>query len=665
MAAGIYDVKFTVSQGANAGVYGFMLVSPPGEPKQWQASEVQGPQVERTQNDAIFASQDFNPLYDTPFAQASWVRGCGQLEFDGGDEAAYWWGENIVTHVDGKVFLAPLPSATPLSLSSSVEPPVNFRSYVTSAGVQYDFTWVAHRLYRRPQADATTAWTLVWSQPNSLPITDVIVFNSAMYIAVPTLTNAIGGDYYRQADPTAAATWSPTLIDTTTNFSNTNGRPKYWVAVRSTLFALVDNSKVYYSVDPSTSTDCFSGPIVTTVASLSSPGVGELTYPFTGGVSVNDYLLALRWDSGLNIDDQQTVREIFWQWKDKPSTDNFKYITAAGENFVFAIGPEVYLYDPGTGAMPKLRLAQQSGFSCQEVLGLAADNQYIYIMAMVRVPTIRSTSTVVILRAYKLPGGRWAFEPIWEDTNVGTKQYRTLGAVGNGIGTRLYWGYQPTSGGATSTYVMDIPADWDETGAGGNIAATGYLYTSITRANFPGFSKRQLYFNMETQNVTHGTNPKIEVDYSTDNGASFTALGSTDTGADQRTTLTYDDVEGRAIVLRFKLTRNGSVSPVLRVFDNHQRVRFRYLPSITCGIRVADHIELLNGTRDNRKLETVAAQLQMLRTEDNEILYEDFMGNSFNVSFDQLVYRPTRHHVPESKHEREATIVINRADAGS
>ncbi len=658
MASYPYDIKLTIASGANAGAYGFMLVTPPGETKQLMIDEVGKPDAARLSTEDIATHQDFSPEHDTPFSQASFKAGVGQIEFDFADDYAYWWGKGVVTHVDGKVYLAPPVAATLTVPTVGASNAAGFRTYITSADVRYDFMWADKYLFRRVTTDSTTNWVLVWTEPNSKPITDFDVFNGIGVIAVPTETDANGVDFYTQADVTAAATWAPTARNHTV-FNNTNGRPKFVRGVRGTLFAAVDPSGIYYTVDATQ--DAWVGPIEATVGSITGPEVGDKTYPFVELFAVNDYLMAFKKSAGYGIDSAQNVAELLWQWKEKPGPSNFKYVTAGGDYLFYVIDPEVYAYDPGTGQQIPLKLTRQPGFSLKNIHGIAADNQYLYVLATVRVPSIRSADSVACLRGTRT-GSQWDFEVLWEDQSPTGKAYHRLFASPNGAATRLYWAY--TEGSNLKTGVMDIPAEWDESHSGSHVT-TGELYTSISMGGFPGFSKRHLWVTLQCERVD--ATEQVAVAYSTDNGVSFTSLGNTGAGGSGvvRTKLEYSAVNSNSIVLRFTLTGDGSNTPILRVFDHHQRVRFRYLPRVAASVRVANYVELLNGQPDSRTAAQVRADMEKLRSEDGTILYEDYVGNSFNVSVDNIGFRVSRHENPADKGELEGGITVSRADSGA
>ena len=649
MVAYPYDIKFTI--GANS--YGFMCVTPPQQTKSLNVTEIGGPDSVRLMMRGMSEQEanhlDFDPTKDTPFAMADFSGGLGQLEFDGQDDSAYWWG-NVCTHVSGRAYLP--PSTSSLALPSGTTALTGVYTYITPANTRWDFAWAGVYLWRRDASNSTNMWTLLYTAAQS--ITDFTVFNGNGLIAFA-------------ADTTTTDFVTVTTIADAPGFTNrdhavfsSGNKPKFWITSRSTLFACVDSGKVYLTVDPTQ--DAWLGPIQTTVGGLNAPEVGDRSYPFVHAIAVNDYVFVFRTDAGYNIDADQNVSETFWQWKDKPSFENFKYIAAGAEFLFYSIGPEVYFYDPTSGANTPMRLARRDGFSIQSILGLSADNQYVYVLAQVRVPKLRNTSSVALLRGARVAGARWAFECLWEDTSLAGKSYTGLKAAPNGVGTRLYWGL--VTGGAASTILMDIPADWDES-TGSSFATTGDLFISITRANHPGFAKRHLWVSLEAEGTSVGGS-KVAVAYSTDYGATFTSLGDTDTASGGILKLEYSNVHSRSIVLKFTLSGNGTATPVLRVFDHHQRVRFRYLQTVTVGVRVATNLQLLNGSNDTqRPITQLHADLDTIRQSEATILYEDFLGNSFNVSLDSLAYRPTRHESPTGKGEIEALLVANRADSGA
>ncbi|MFA6135029.1 MAG: hypothetical protein WC869_13520 [Phycisphaerae bacterium] len=652
MASDPYDIKFTIASTD----YGFMLVSPEGMSKQLSVAEVGVPEVARVSNASGATHQDFDPRFDTPFSMDSFDAGSGQALFDNFDENAVWWAPGVVTHVEGKAYLAPPVSS--LALTSATTQVNGFYTYTTSAGARYDFCWSGTRLYRRDAANKTNPWGVAYTHA-SQNVTDFTVFNAKGVIAVAGDTST--ADFLNVTANLTSGTMTTSAANHTPFSSGT--KPKFFKAIRGTLYALVDNSKVFYTVDPTI--DGWIGPIETTVGA-GDPKVGDGTYAFTNVVAASDYIFTFSYDAGYNIDSEQNVSEIFAQWKDKPATTNFDHVAvnSLDSTLIFGAGNEVYTYDPQTGATAPMGLSKQSGFSVQNILGVAAGNQFAYVLATVRVATINSASSVALFRCYKMRGARWGFEVLWEDTAV-TETYYNLAAVPFGLGTRLYWG-QVLSGTA-SINCMDIPADWDETSSG-SYAASGVLYTSISRAMFPGFVKRHLWLSYETDGTIDGNN-YIRADYSTNNGATWTPL--TSTGAGSASTLVtrgdYTAVASRSIALRFVFVSGGAVTPQLRVFDHHQRVRFKYLQSIMAAVRVADGIEKNNGARDVRSKATLRADLLTLRTSDATITYTDFLGNSFPCTIDMVTYSPTRHHVPNKTlnvYELEAQIAITRADDG-
>lgn len=654
-ASQLYDYTLTIASGSNAGTYGFMLVSPPGQSKTLDTVEAPGPAAQRISTNDVATHQDFDPRVDTPFSMGDFSGGCGQLEWDNADDTMYWWGVGV-THVPGKVY-APPPAST-LAVGAETTVMGDIRTYVSPAGNRYDWCFTGTKLYRRDASNNTNAWGLFFTASDT--ITDFKVFNNVGLVAIPG--NAGATDFHGVTGTVDTLGGAASA----TNYNHTafavGTRPKLFVPLRGTCFAVADNGKVFYSVSPLT--DSWAGPINATVAAVSSPNVGELSYPFTNAVAVNDYLFTFNWSGGHSIDSQQNVTEVFWQRKDKPAAENYKYVVSTGDALAYSQGPEVFTYDPGTGANLRLNLSKQSGFSVQQIFGIGSDNQYIYVLAQVYVPKLRSAASIAVLRCWRRSASRWGYEVLWEDTSIGTKIYGRLGVVPVGFGSRLYWGYQSAAGATLNTYIMYVPADWDETSSG-TYNAAAEIVTSISRSGFPGFSKRHLWMNLETEGVDHSGTPSVAVSYSTDNGANFSSLGNTSTGSSQSTRLSFSNVHSKSLAYKFTLTATSGVTPVIRVFDSHSRVRFRYLPSSQLGTRVASNVERLNGTRDTRTAAQVLADIEKCRTEEGDITYADFLGRSFKVSVDSLSYRPTRHEKPDAHFEIEALVGITRADAGA
>lgn len=648
MASFPYDVKLSISGGSE---YGYMLVSPPGESKQLAIDEVPGPEsqsaLNRIETQDIQQRTDFDLRQDQVLAQGDLSGGVGDLEF--GDGTTFWWG-TAITHVPGKVYCPP-PVNTE-AFPSGANEWAGSSSYVTAAGTRYDFAWQSTRLYRRDASNTTNNWSLVYTA--AFAITDFQVIDGAGYICTPSSSNA-SIDFLYQSDPTAAATWSPTSRNHTA-FSVALGKPKYMRTLRGWVYAVVDNRKVFYSSDATT--DGWLGPIDTSLENNTSGPPGDTSYAFTNAVAVNDFLFVFKQDAGYNIDSQQEVTEALWQWKGRAAADQFKYIATGGDLMYFSVSPEVYAYDPGTGRTTPLGLSRKSGFSIQDIAGVGADNQYTYVLAKVRVPTLRASASMALFRCWRTSASTWGYEVVWE--NTASTAYSGLFVSPQGTGSRVYW--FETDG--TDSLHMDVPADWDET-TSGSYATSAVLYTNLWRTGFPNFIKRWLWVATLTEALD--ANNTIAIAYSVDQGATFTTL-TTLTSAGL-TFSNFSAINAQSLVLRFTFVCAGTATPVLRVYDLHGRPRWRYLPAVTAAVRIADYVEMSNGARSSDPATTLRANLETLRTSNGTITYEDFLGHSFAVSVDKIAYKPTRHETPEKSHngryELEAVITLARADSGA
>lgn len=624
------------------GGYNFMLTKSTGADgrpaKSLTVSEAPGPNNPQLQTNSY---AEFDRRYDVPVSQTNFSGGLGQLEFDTGENNRYLWGSGVVTHCDGKVYVA--PPTTTLSPTSMASAPAGFLSYVASSGTQYDFMWEGPRLHRRDASNGSNTWTLVYTAGEN--ITDFVVFNDGGQICSPTDATA-AEDFFYQADVTAAATWTPTARDHAA-FSNADGKPKYMKAVRDTLYAAVDSQKIFYTTDATA--DGWIGPIDTKVS--------DTTYDFVGLTALSDYLFAFKYDAGYNIDSSQVVYEIFDEWKDKPSSVNFKYIAKGPGALYYSVANEVYEYDPTTGRNVPFGLAKQSSFSVLQIDGVGADNQYVYVLAKVRVRNVRSANSEALFRCVKQRGG-FAFECIWEDT--ASTSYSRLFATAYGSATRVYWGK-----GTTQTMHMDVAAEFDETTTA-SFNTAGTLYTSITRGGEPGFQKRALWLGTTHENLTASVQDNIS--YSTDSAANFTSIGTVTSNGLVETDIA--GVAGREFMLKFLFAGTATVTPILRAYDLHLRPRWRYLQQVVAVVRIADNIELLNGAPDTQTADTILSNLKALRALSSSIAYTDLLGNSFNVSIDSISYSVTRHEPTntsntENEWEATATIVMTEASWGS
>jgi hypothetical protein len=527
-----------------------------------------------------------------------------------------------------------------------------FRSYLKS-GTQYDFTWQATRLYRRDASNRTNDWTLVYT--GSAAITDIDYFDGKLLIAMPLHGSA---DFAIQTDISAAATWTPTTYDHAA-FSAGLGKPSFFRSIRGWSYAFVNPNKVFYSSDPTT--DGWVGPIDTSLTGNYSGPAGDDGYNFKGALAANDYLFCFKDDAGYNIDSQQEVTEVLWHFKSRPSADNYKYVCTGSDFIYYSVSPEVYAYDPTSGRNVPLGLASQTGFSTEQIKGLAADNQFIYVLAQVRVPTIRSASSMVLFRGWRVGAMKWAFDVPWEDTAATT--YTGLGCASTSTyGTRIY--IFPDAG--TSTLLLDMAPAFDQSLTTTAFAASGTLYPSLWRTSYPTLSKRWLYTAIRTSGVD--ATETVDLAYSTDQGANFTSNFTTTTAGLRTDNLS--NINGEVMALRFTLAGDGTATPVLNVYAIHARPRWRSLESVKLDIRIANGISRNNGAyAESDTQAAIVTALRALRTTDSSITYEDFLGNSFTVAVDSLGFRPTRHYAPEKSGtgviEMEAGLLLTRADKGT
>lgn len=627
-----WDVLFTIS-GTD---YGFMLESPEGKSKQIAIQEAGPPDVNRISTAQQQTTSLYNPRIDTPFSMSTWVGGLGQLKYDLNDSTKYWWGSGVVTHVDGKVYLAPPDGSLTVAGMSELTGSATWID--NTAGTRYDFIWEGTKLWRRDASNSSNVWVNVYTAGQN--ITSFAVMDDIGLIASPGDV----ADYVYQTDLTAAATWTPT----TAAHSTLPDEPKFFHVVRDTVYAAYDNNFVFYSTDPTV--DSWIGPINTSLEGNIGGAPGDNSYPIVGMASVGDYLFVLKQDAIYSIDASQDVIESVWQWKDKPSVNNFTYFDTGVYFLSYSVGNEVYIYNPINGANNKVGLSMQSGFSTKKVLGIAQDNRYLYVLAEVNVPNINTGDDSVALFRCFLNRTEWIIECLWEHVSP-EDNYKYLTIFPSGDDWRLYWG---TVG---KTNIMDIPSEWDESSSGSHRTA-GKLYTSITESNFVDLVKRHMF--LDTDGI-FSASLDVDISYSIDGGSTFSSLGNVNSN---NATSSYSSVESRDICLLFDFDGTGTDTPILNRFVHHARPRFRYLEFITLALRVSDWVELRNLAQDDRTADSVYNDLKTIRSSDETIGYKDFLGSNFNVSIDAFTIRPTRHEGP-GEHEFTVELAITRADAGT
>jgi hypothetical protein len=639
-----YDVKFTIDPEGENKQYGFMLLTPQNATKQLVSTEAPSSTMGRGEGADVLRAT-YEATYDQSVAQIDWSYGMGQVELDTGEENMYSVGLGVVTHALGKAYPALGPISTlPLGTSSSLG---GIRSYVDSSGNRYDFAWAGTSLYRRDPSSSANGWTSIYTAPSV--ITDFVIFNGLGLVAIGQ-SNSATNDFITLASPFGTPT---ATVRNHSAFTSTE-KPYYWQIVRNTLYALVNPNKVFMTVDPTQ--DSWVGPISITVGSITAPGAGDSTFRFTSSVSLNDYLLVFKENAGYGIDSEQNVVEVIWQFASRPSRENFEWVVPAGEYCVYTAANDVWVYDPRSGANFPIGISRMHSVSVSKILGLSSDSQHVYVLAEVTSRHLGSTAYVALIRSTRVSGLRYAHELVWYTPVSSDVMHGVWVVPRNQTSNSVYLGY--TSGSNTVTMLFHYPTDWDESSASG-ARLSGSLYTSEISSKLPTFVKRYLWLGVSAENVS--ATSYIDVYIRVDSG-SWTYIGKVDS---QYKIFTLSDVIGRVAQLRFQFVSDGSTCPVLRAYDLHARPRYRYLPIKELQIRVADNIELNNGTRDSRKMAEIFSQLRELRTSEKKILYEDFTGESFLCSIEKLNFQPSLHEVPTSNVEMVAVMTVTRSDEGA
>lgn len=638
-----YDVKFTIDPGGENLEYGFMLLTPNNATKQLVSTEAPPSTMGRGEGaDVLRAS--YEPSYAQSVAQIDWSGGMGQPELDTGEENMYSVGVGVVTHTLGKVYPA-LDSVGVLSVGSA-GPIRGIRSYVSNTGTRMDFLWAGSGLFRRDPGGLGN-WSLIYNAPSQ--ITDFVIFNGVGVVAIGD-SNSASDDFITLTSPFGTPT--PTVRNHSA-FTATE-KPYYWQVVRNTLYALVNQNKVFMTVDPTQ--DSWVGPISITVGSITSPGAGDSTFRFTSSVSLNDYLLVFKENAGYGIDSEQNVVEVIWQFASRPSPDNFRWVVPGGEYCFYTAANDVWVYDPRSGANFPIGISRMHSVSVSRLLGLSSDSQHVYTLAELSPRHIDGVTYVGLIRSTRVSGLRYAHELIWaSDTLQSVDVYGVWTLPRDSTSNSVYVCFR--SGSDSTMLLFHYPTSWDESGVPGQ-RINGRLYTSEITSKLPTFVKRYLWLGVSAEGAS--STSYIDVDIRIDNGP-WVYVGRVDSSYK---IFTLSNLIGRVAQLRFSFFPSATSCPVLRAWDLHARPRYRYLPVKELYVRVADNIELNNGTRDSRSMEEIFSQLRELRTSEKKILYEDFTGESFLCSIDKLNFQPSLHEVPDSNIEMVAVLSVARSDEG-
>lgn len=636
-----YDVKFTTDTGA---VYGFMLSQDKYGKKQLTVEESDPPNLLRDIDQFSEVFRQSNPRNDTPYVVTDLSNGVGQLWLDDGESTKYWWSNGLITHVKGKVFPAP-PIGTDVATISYNS---NASKVIRAKTGDYDFVVLTDRIYRRPSYDDTTDWTLVYTAPGT--ITDIYAYSGGLIIAAP-YTSSATIDFYIQSNPAAAATWSPTSYNHTVYTSTI--KPYYFTEIGNTIYASYNNS-IYYTTD--ITADAWVGPIT-----AGPYAVNKLT-------TLNNFLFAMNPYGIYSVDSQQNVEEVVWQFKEPKvsgfgGAGAFDKFAQFNQFLAFNVKNEVYTYNPFDSETRAIGLSMKDGFSVQNILGLTAGGSFLYILAKVNVPDIYDTDRIALFAGYINDRNEWVFEVLHEDTYTAHHGFSSTVDTETGD-LRIYLFSLASS--ILTTKTLTIPSRWDFTD-GDSFRTESILYTSISKSNYPGLDKQQIYVDGNFINLTDTVFNVVHVYYSTDYANTYTLLdiadSSFDTGSHQHFLANYNNVIGETFNFKLKFWSDATTCPIMYDIASHQRIKFRYQPRFIMSIRIADELDLRDRNKIKKKSWEIWDDLKTLRSTTSEILYEDFIGNQYNVTFELLRLTPSRSDNKDTQ-EMDATVIVTRKDKG-
>jgi len=197
---------------------------------------------------------------------------------------------------------------------------------------------------------------------------------------------------------------------------------------------------------------------------------------------------------------------------------------------------------------------------------------------------------------------------------------------------------------------------------------TGNFETSDFDGGMPFMLKAFRDVSVDARNLDTGDGRKIAVSYSTDKGASYTALG--DVTADGKTVLPFSESDitttSKHLRLKFTLTRgsDSTETPVIERFTTSFLLRPDPIRAYQVGL-ILGGTRLRDGTAETKTVREQLEFLKELEGSENPVRFVDMLGWQHLIYVTKTsVLRPSEEQLAADKDERQAQVVMVDATSG-
>lgn len=366
--------------------------------------------------------------------------------------------------------------------------------------------------------------------------------------------------------------------------------------------------------------------------------VGDEAANFQGGFVVASVLVIFKEDRVFTVDSSGNVGTLIAQFADNPLLRNFHaFVAAHNSNIYTTVGNELWEYDPVSGGLRPIGLAQLPDTliaSATHQQGVTYDGTALYAIHQARLPSAGLSIVRVAQDAEGLP----TFERLLEATD--TNSYRPQGPLHAtelfpSLSTGRHLFFNTTTAGKIGR--MDLFRSGDPTADSASTYATRNtsLFSGHIDHRFPGQNKNYTELVLDLKGMS-STTPLSRMDvYYYLNGSEASGdrtLLIANIDANGQHVIPFPPITARQMMLEFVFKNaTTAVTPALISWGLWASVDFRLREVIDLTVRLVDNDNGRSGGSTNKTAEETRQVLRdMRKAEGISIKYTDYRGYTFD-----------------------------------